>query len=824
MLPNPLLSEPFLSTRFIEASPYCLFHYDLRQRRVTYISPNLERLWGYRVEDVLSAPDHWQTLIHPEDLSRFLGGITQSLQAKAVQTRILYRARHLVHGYRWVENIISFFYDEHDKPLDALCYILDITERKQAEDELRHSEDRLNRIFGASPAGIGLTSLAEGRFLYFNESALRMSGYTQAEIAGKTNAVLGFWLDRRSLAKLILSLRRGQPVLNYEHSVRIKSGETLHLLSSFDLIELEGKPYVVNISIDITARKHAEEVTQQVNQELTGLLEMGQLLANYVSLEDLLFSVVRSVLNIFKRADAVTIWLYHDQKDRVEAEAWTGFSDEAMTGLVTSARGGIVGSIFTTREPRIVDDYSTLPGHRLTGKPELDLVKSLVGVPLQSDGQVIGVLFAISNTATHVFGNDDVRLLQSLANQVALTIINRKLFDAEHSARHLAETLKTAYLAISKSLNLAVVLESLLEVLRELVPYDSADVELLHNGHQLVIVAAHGYENFSSVKFLGMTFELADFKLTKRMFDNKQSCLAADVVQFPEWVSLPESAHIRSWLGVPIIVQGQAIGLYSLDKVEPGFFTQEHLQLAELLAVPAAIAISNARLFEEVNTNREQLQLLTRRVYTAQEEERLRLSGELHDDLGAMLTPIKARLYKIPLQPSVNPVEIRAELDAAMNKIDDVSHHVRRLARDLRPPSIDAVGIGPVMAEYCRDYAKQTGLIITYESHASLPPLPGDFSIGLYRILQEALNNVVKHAKATRVDVSFELADGILTLIIADNGQGLNPEADPNRTRGIGMVGMQERVALLKGALTVTSRPNQGVRLQADLLMPAAIS
>jgi len=824
MVPNPLASEPFLTNRFIEASPFCLFYFDLRQLRVTYISPNLERLWGYKVEEVLNDQQHWQTLAHPDDLPGFMKSIAQALQDKSPQLSTRYRAHHRQQGYRWVENIISFFYDEQGNPLDALCYVLDITERKQAEDELRHSEERLNRIFGASPAGIGLTSLDEGRFFYFNESALRMSGYTQTEIAGKTNAMLGFWLDRRSLAKLIRALRRGQPVLNYEHSVRIKSGETLHLLSSFDLIELEGKAYVVNISIDITARKHAEEVTRQVNQELTGLLEMGQLLANYVSLDDLLFSVVRSVLNIFRRAEAVTIWLYDAQRDQVVAKAWTGFSDEAMTGLVTSPKRGIVGSIFTTGEPRIVDDYSSLPGIRLTGKPELDLAKSLVGVPLQSDGQVIGVLFAISNTVTNVFGKEDVRLLQSLANQVALTILNRNLFDAQQSALHLAETLQTAYLTISKSLNLNDVLKNLLAVLRKLVPYDSADVELLHNGHQLVIVAAHGYENFSSVKFLGMTFELADFKLTKRMFDNRQSCLLADVSQFPEWVRLPESIHIQSWLGVPIIVQDKVIGLYSLDKVEPGFFTQEHLHLAELLAVPAAIAIANARLFEEVNTNREQLQLLTRRVYTAQEEERLRLSGELHDDLGAMLTPIKARLYKIPLQPPVNPIEIRAELDAAMSKIDDVSHHVRRLARDLRPPSIDAVGIGPVMAQYCRDYAKQTGLTITYESHAALPPLPGDFSIGLYRILQEALNNVVKHAKATHVDVSFELADNVLTLVIVDNGQGLNPEADPNRIPGIGMVGMQERVALLKGTLTVTSHPGQGVRLHASLPMPPAVS
>lgn len=821
MVPAPAHS---LSDQFIEASPYCVFQFDLRQQRLMYISPNVERLWGYRPEEILAEPDFWKTIAHPDDLPALVAGILDAIRAKAEQTSLVYRVRHVRLGYRWVENIICLFYDDQGAPLNGLCYALDIHTRKLAEDEQHRSQDSLQRIFNASPASIAVTTLVEGRFLYFNDSALRLAGFRREEIVGQTNASLGFWPNGWSLARLICQLRKGKPVLNYEHVVQVKGGEPLYLLSSFDLIELDGHACVINISIDISDRKRAEKTIRQMNKDLTSLMELGQLLASNAYLDDLLFSVVRSVHSIFTQAEGVTLWLYDEKLDRVVAKAWTGFDNQAMSGLTTSPTRGIIGSIFSQGRPRIVEDYSALPTRSVTGKTELDSVKSLLGVPLQSDGQVFGVMFATSYAAAGAFGQEDVRLLQSLANQVALTIKNHQLFEAESSAHHLADTLRAAYLAISKSLNLRVVLENLLDVLRDLVPYDSADVELLQDQSQLVIWAARGYEAFNPyAKISGSRFNLDDFKLTKYMIETRQSLLAADVNQFPDWVRLQESSHINSWLGVPIIVQGEVIGLYSVDKAQPGFFTTEHLKLAEMLALPAALAIGNARLFEEVSANREQLQLLTRRVYAAQEEERLRLSRELHDDLGAMLTPLKSRLFKLSAEEAPDPMRVRSEIEVAIGMIDGVIQQVRRLGRDLRPPSIDAVGLAPVMQEYCRTYAKHTGLEISFESPFPLPPLPGDVSIGLYRILQEALTNIVRHAQATRVSVTLRLEQDLLQLAIADDGHGFPEGVDPHSSQGIGLAGMRERLALLQGTFTVTSLPGRGVRLQASLPMSASI-
>jgi signal transduction histidine kinase len=142
------------------------------------------------------------------------------------------------------------------------------------------------------------------------------------------------------------------------------------------------------------------------------------------------------------------------------------------------------------------------------------------------------------------------------------------------------------------------------------------------------------------------------------------------------------------------------------------------------------------------------------------------------------------------------------------------------LAQGLRPPELDVVGLDPTLADYCHDFAERTRLVVDYTG-TDLPALPDALAICFYRVLQEALTNVVKHAQATHVAVALRCDADTLSLVVEDDGQGFDARAQAaatgaSRTRGIGLLGMRERLELLGGRLVITSAPGQGARLAAS--------
>ena len=144
---------------------------------------------------------------------------------------------------------------------------------------------------------------------------------------------------------------------------------------------------------------------------------------------------------------------------------------------------------------------------------------------------------------------------------------------------------------------------------------------------------------------------------------------------------------------------------------------------------------------------------------------------------------------------------------------------VRLLARGLRPPELDAVGLNPTLEGFCREFAQRTQLSITY-SGVEMPTLPDTLSISFYRFLQEALANVAKHAEATQVRVQLSHIDDTVSLTVEDDGQGFVPgrrTTGVGQSKGIGLLGMEERFELLGGRLQVDSRPGQGTRLVAQV-------
>jgi PAS domain S-box-containing protein len=219
---------------------------------------------------------------------------------------------------------------------------------------------------------------------------------------------------------------------------------------------------------------------------------------------------------------------------------------------------------------------------------------------------------------------------------------------------------------------------------------------------------------------------------------------------------------------------------------------------------------------QALRENEMHLRELGQHIITVQEQERRRVSRELHDEAGQMLTALKISLDLLGRDLPEEPKSLHERIEAAAGLADETVERVRLLAHDLRPPELEAVGIDPVLEDYCREFGRRTHLAIRYQG-IDLPALPDEVSICLYRVLQEALTNMLKHAKARKVRVVLGYDGEVITLSVSDDGQGMHAldASGLAHSKGIGILGMRERLELLGGGLEIRSRPGEGTHLKA---------
>ncbi len=389
---------------------------------------------------------------------------------------------------------------------------------------------------------------------------------------------------------------------------------------------------------------------------------------------------------------------------------------------------------------------------------------------------------------------------------------------AEHEQRELAETLAAANLALTESLNLETVLETVLDCVARLIPYDSANVMLLEAESRLSVRIVRGYDQWSSAEQVrAIVFDVRDNPILNELVTTRQSRFVPDTRIEPGWESPSGVEHVRCWLGVPLVAGGNVIGLYSLDKTEPEFFTPEYIRKAEMLAGQAAVAVQNAWLFEQVRAGRERLQTLSRRLVESQEAERQYIARELHDEAGQALTSLLFGLSQLEQQiESSGPATQIAELRQTTN---DIIESLHRLAMDLRPASLDHLGLVPALQQQVRVIGDRHGLIARFKAVGlESERLPAEVETALYRIVQEASTNIVRHARATRVDVLLERRGDRIVLVVEDDGRGFDAEITRFMQEGhLGLAGIQERAATLGGSLIIESTAGIGTTLVVEV-------
>lgn len=212
---------------------------------------------------------------------------------------------------------------------------------------------------------------------------------------------------------------------------------------------------------------------------------------------------------------------------------------------------------------------------------------------------------------------------------------------------------------------------------------------------------------------------------------------------------------------------------------------------------------------------RENLRMMADRMVTAQEQERQRISRELHDDLGQALTTHMLAIRNLQDSLPLPKKQLVEQLQSLYQQTHETSTKIRRLAQNMRPPALDALGLKGAMQAYCTEFTRRTGLPVICEVDDELPTLSDTFNITLYRVLQEALTNVIKHAQASQVWADLTLEDRTVTLIVQDNGRGFVMEKVQNK--GIGLTGLRERLTIAGGVFKISSSPVRGTILMARL-------
>ncbi len=272
-------------------------------------------------------------------------------------------------------------------------------------------------------------------------------------------------------------------------------------------------------------------------------------------------------------------------------------------------------------------------------------------------------------------------------------------------------------------------------------------------------------------------------------------------------------ARTRSVMGAPLRVGNKVVGVVSVTSAQPRRFTEEELKLLLLVADRAAPAVEQARLLEQVRAGRERQKTLSRRLLAAQEEERRRLAVELHDELGQVLTAVKinlASLERLPGAASAHLKDTIASMDQAMERIRD-------LALDLRPSVLDDLGLPAALRWYVDRFAR-AARVDAHLSVDAVPHLETDLETVCFRVAQEALTNVARHAAARSVWVDLHLLPVGLELSVRDDGRGFDTAVARDHAVGgasMGLLGMQERVALVGGAFEVRSAPGAGTEVRA---------
>ncbi len=539
-------------------------------------------------------------------------------------------------------------------------------------------------------------------------------------------------------------------------------------------------------------------------------------MANTTELNSALTEMLVEVTHLLGAEDAA-LFLYNPTNSKLVFSAVVTPSARRLIGTNLPRNVGIANLALRERQSVWVSAAQDHPYFYdgvdlLTGRT----THSILAVPMLFQEKPVGVIEVI-NKLDGAFSQYDAEFVETLAYAAAIAISNTQLYtETERKARHLT-ILHELDQAMSISLRLPDIYHAFAQHAARLLPYDHLSIVLLDAGISRLVYETGDTESRLPVgRTLPRRNSVASWVTT-----HGQPLLRHNIITTPRFAEDEDLAAmgIQSTLAIPLRAKGHITGVWNMGSYQKSAYHPDDLSVAQTMADQLAISIENARLFEQVGTSRQQMRRLAQQIVSAQEKERQRLSQELHDEAGQSLTALKIGLELVQSDLPTNEKSLFKRLGDAVALTDITMEKLRLLARDLRPPALDTAGLSPTLEGLCRDFARRTHLSITYAAH-DIPstPFTDMINICLYRFLQETLTNAAKHAQANNIKVALRYHKKAISLTVQDDGQGFEKPVEPmelDRQKGIGLLGLQERLELLSGWLEIKSQLGHGAQLIA---------
>ena len=635
------------------------------------------------------------------------------------------------------------------------------------EEALKESEQRYRAVIEQTTEGIYLGAADTKRVLESNAAFQRMLGYSAQELRGMH--IHGFVAhdpeDIDSVFRGVLD--RGYDFIR-ERKYRRKDGSVADVEANASVISYNNREVVCTVVRDVTERKKAEETRLR----LSAIVE---------SSDD---AIIGKTLD-----GIITSW--NSGAERIYGYSANETVGQPISMLVPPDRPEEIPTILESiRRGEKVDHYETVRVAKDGRRLDISLSVSPIRSPA---GDIVGAS-AIARDIT-----ESVQAYELLERRV------------EERTRELSTLLGVSQ-DVASTLELKPLLGLILDQLRTVVYYTDSSL-LVFQGEDLVTVGYRGpvpQEQIMGTRFppvRGRTMLEGPGHMTEPIVIDDVRSHTPLARAYRQMVGedhlMRELRHIRSWLGVPLILKGQPIGLLAIIHDEPGHYTERHVELARTIANQAAIAIENARLYEQAQS-------------AAALEERQRLARELHDSVSQALYGITLGSDAALTLLERDPTRVAGPLEYVRSLAEAGLAEMRALIFELMPESLENEGLVAALEKQAASLRARHEIEVQVALSGE-PDVPLEAKEMLYRVAQEALHNTVKHAHASVVELRLGCdADGI-TLEIGDDGAGFDPSGSfPGH---LGLKSMRERAERLGGRLEVESGLGEGTRVRARVPM-----
>ncbi len=536
-------------------------------------------------------------------------------------------------------------------------------------------------------------------------------------------------------------------------------------------------------------------------RELTTLNAIAGIVSRSLNLEEVLAGALQKTLEA-ENLEAGGIYLLQEDSGRLALVATQGLSDEVAAAIeeldlngryyreaVETGRLVVIGDIATVSHPR----YSAVQRAGFNGA---------VMVALASRGTPLGALFLLTRHERY-FTLQESDLLVSIARQIAVAAENARLFRAEQRRADQFRFISEVGRQIVSILDTDELLTEIVNLVHGTFGYYLITVGMIEDG---MLVFRAGRRDDWPGQFCPAPLPVGGQGITAWVAAHGETLLVPDVSADSRYLYWPDAPDTRAELVIPFTTKGGVIGVLNLESSRLDAFDTSDVTVLESIVRQAAIAIENARLFEQA----QQLAVI---------QERQRLARDLHDSVTQALYGVTLYAEATARQLSVD----RPDLPRAVDHLQELQataqealREMRLLIYELRPSVLADVGLAAALQMRLESVETRSGLQVNYTVENEPIQLPQRVESGLYRIAQEVLNNVLKHAAAQSITVSLCRAEEAVILEIMDDGAGFDMAA-AREQGGLGLAGMQERAAEINGRLTIDSKPGQGTRVRIEV-------